>query len=82
MKAPTKRKMDYDECDRYRSPKKSPVQPRQESVKENNAASDKCCGPWYLSRIFLLSLSTKLPGQSPHFSLTSSTTSTQDESLF
>ena len=34
MKALTKRKTDYDECDRHRSRKQSPVQPRQESVKE------------------------------------------------
>jgi hypothetical protein len=34
MKALTKRKTDYDECDRHRSRKQSLVQPRQESVKE------------------------------------------------
>jgi hypothetical protein len=34
MKALTKRKTDYDECDRDRSRKQSLVQPRQESVKE------------------------------------------------
>src|SRR6266550_4533938 len=34
VKALTKRKTDYDECDRHRSRKQSLVQPRQESVKE------------------------------------------------
>src|SRR5205809_4366095 len=34
MKALTKRKTDYDECDRHRSRKQGLVQPRQESVKE------------------------------------------------
>jgi hypothetical protein len=34
MKAFTKRKTDYGECDRHRSRRQSPLQPRQESVKE------------------------------------------------
>ena len=34
MKALTKRKTEYEECDRHRSRKQSLVQPRQESVKE------------------------------------------------